>query len=83
MPTWPAGADVIVVEHVPEAAIDEYRPGRRRLEPEAEYRTFRASTERVDVLGNNASLRRQAAGADRHPERIQNDLFDQFDEFQR
>src|SRR5436190_9402282 len=78
-----AGADIVVVEHMAEAAIDECRPRRWRLEPEAEYGAFRTSAQRLDVLGNDAGLRREPAGADRYAHRIQHDLFDQIDELPR
>jgi hypothetical protein len=78
-----AGTDVVVVEHVSEAAIDEGCPGGRCFEAEAEYGTFRASAERLDIFRDHASLRREATGADRHAESIEDDLFDQFDELPR
>src|ERR1051326_6921939 len=53
-----AGANIVVVEHVAEAATDEGRPGRRRLEPEAEYGTFRSAAQRLDTFCDYASLMR-------------------------
>jgi hypothetical protein len=60
-----AGANIVVVEHVAEAAIGEGRPGRRRPEPETEYGTFRTAAQRLDIPGNNAGLGRQP-GPDRY-----------------
>ena len=73
-------AQVVVVEHVAEAAVDEHRPRRRRLAAEAEDRALRLAAEVVHVIGNDLRFRRQAACADGDSERVEHALFRQLDE---
>ena len=78
-----AGADIVIVEHVAEAAIDEGRPRCRRLEPEAVHGTFRTAAERLDILGNDTALGLEPTRSDRDAQRVEHDLFDQLDELLR
>src|SRR4051794_3680158 len=69
-PDMATGADIVIVEHVAKAAIDKGCPWRRRLEAKAEHGAFRMAAHGLDVLGDDAGLRREAAGADDHAYRI-------------
>ena len=75
--------DVVVIEHVPEAAVHEHGPRRRRPATETEDARFRLAPEIAHIVADDFRLAAQAACADRDAERIEHALLDAFNQRSR
>jgi hypothetical protein len=75
-----ARADVIVVQHVAEAAVHERRPRSRRFVPITPQRAFGFAAHVAHVAGDKLRFRRQPARADRDTQRIEHALLEELDE---
>ena len=76
----PARADVVVIDHVAEAAVDEHRPRRRRFAAEAPHRRNFFSAHVFDEVRDDLRFGRERRRRDRHAERIEHALLDELDE---
>ena len=75
------GADVIVVQHVSQAAIDEYGPGCGSLAAKAENGALALAAHGFHVLMGDAAFGRYATRANAHAQGVQHTLLHQLDQW--